>query len=107
MRMVLNRAMASVEETSEILISFFFLGGRRRRGDLLGLFLLLLLLFGSLLLDGSGSDSYRGTTSDSLLTLRDQLVQLLALEAADDSLDFLVSDLRSDVSEEGLDVCGF
>jgi hypothetical protein len=96
--------MASVEETSEILISLFFLGGRR--GDLLGLFLLLLLLFGSLLLGGA-SNSSRCTTSDSLLTFRDQIVQLLSLEAADDSVDILIGDLRSDVSEEGLDVCGF
>ena len=105
MRVMLNRAMASTEEISEILVSCF-LGGRRR-GDLLGLFLLLLLLFRSFLLGGAGSNSSRGATSDSLLTLRDQLVQLLSLEATDDSVEVLIRDLRSDVSEERLEVCGF
>jgi hypothetical protein len=97
--------MASTEEISEILVNWF-LGGRRR-GDLLGLFLLLLLLFRSFLLGGAGGNSSRGATSDSLLTLRDQLVQLLSLKATDDSVEFLIRDLRSDVSEERLEVCGF
>jgi hypothetical protein len=98
----------SAEEVTQIFVGF--LGSRRGRGSgLLGLFLLLLLFFGSLLLGGTSSNtsSSGSAGSDFLLSVGDELVEGLALETVDDSIDVVVRDLRSDVSKERLDISSF
>lgn len=96
------------ESTEEIAHVHFFLSSGLGLLGLGSLLLLGLLFFRGLLLGsrGSGSSGCGACGANALLSVSDQLVEGLALEGVDNSLDVLVGSVRADGSKEGLDVIG-
>ena len=94
------------ESTEEIAHVHFFLSSGHGLLGLGSLLLLGLLFFMGLLLGsrGSGSSGCGACGANALLSVSDQLVEGLALEGVDNSLDVLVGSVRADGSKEGLDV---
>lgn len=100
-------AYRSSEEISQIGILLFFgcllLLGLGLLGLLLllGLFFLLIVLLVS---DLGGNRS--GASSESALTLRNELVDSLALESVDDLVNFGISGIGLNATEEGFNILG-
>jgi hypothetical protein len=92
--------MRSTEEVAQILISLLDFG----------LFLLLgLLFFGGLLLFFFGFASSRSnwsTSSDSLGTLSDQLMERFSLQSLDNSVEFVVVGVGLDAGEDCFEIFG-
>ena len=94
-------------ESDIVVVGLGFFLGSLLLGFLLGLLLILLFLFLLLVLLGSSLSSRgRGCTSaaDLLNAAGDELVEGLALEGGDDSVEIFVVDVGGDSAEECLDI---
>lgn len=102
------RSSMVYESTEQISHIHLLLGLLHRLGSFL---LLRLLFFGGrgVLLCGRGRRSSNGSgsaSSNAFLSVSNQLMERLSLEGCDHSVDVVIRSLRSDGSEERLDIVG-